>query len=78
MIFIIVGVLLLLLKWQAIGPVATWSWWIVLAPFFFGFIYFEFIEPRLGLDKKRAHSELERVKKERIKKQLEKMRAPRR
>ena len=27
------GIVLLLLKWQEIGPVATWSWWWVLAPF---------------------------------------------
>ncbi|MFV0680546.1 TIGR04438 family Trp-rich protein [Ottowia sp.] len=27
------GIILLLLKWQQIGPVADWSWWWVLAPF---------------------------------------------
>ena len=27
------GIILLLMKWQEIGPVATWSWWLVLAPF---------------------------------------------
>jgi small Trp-rich protein len=33
MAFMLVGVLLILLKLGEIGPVAEWSWWIVLAPF---------------------------------------------
>lgn len=27
------GIILLLMKWQEFGPVATWSWWWVLSPF---------------------------------------------
>lgn len=33
MLFLGVGILLLALKYLEIGPVAAWSWWIVLAPF---------------------------------------------
>jgi small Trp-rich protein len=33
MYFLGVGVILLLLKYLQIGPVALWSWWVVLAPF---------------------------------------------
>ncbi len=33
MLFLGLGILLLALKYLEIGPVATWSWWIVLAPF---------------------------------------------
>ena len=33
MYFLILGVVLLLLKYLEIGPVAAWSWWIVLLPF---------------------------------------------
>lgn len=33
MYFLMLGVLLLLLKYLEIGPVALWSWWTVLAPF---------------------------------------------
>lgn len=33
MYFLGLGIILLLLKWQEIGPVATWSWWTVMAPF---------------------------------------------
>ena len=27
------GLVLLVLKWQAIGPVADWSWWWIVVPF---------------------------------------------
>jgi small Trp-rich protein len=27
------GIILVILKWQQIGPVAEWTWWWVLAPF---------------------------------------------
>ncbi len=33
MLFLILGVVLLALKYLEIGPVALWSWWMVLAPF---------------------------------------------
>ena len=33
MLFLIIGVLLLLLKYLEIPPVAAWEWWVVLAPF---------------------------------------------
>ena len=33
MYFLILGVMLLLLKYLEIGPVAAWSWYTVLAPF---------------------------------------------
>ena len=33
MYFLILGIILLLLKYLEIGPVAAWSWYTVLAPF---------------------------------------------
>ncbi len=30
---VVIGVILILMKWLAFGPVATLSWWWVLAPF---------------------------------------------
>ncbi|MDO5692575.1 MAG: TIGR04438 family Trp-rich protein [Pseudomonadota bacterium] len=27
------GIILLLMKWLEFGPVAAWSWWLVLSPF---------------------------------------------
>lgn len=33
MYFLGLGVVLLIMKYLEIGPVAAWSWWVVLAPF---------------------------------------------
>jgi len=33
MYLLILGLILLVLKYLEIGPVALWSWWLVLAPF---------------------------------------------
>ena len=33
MLLLGVGILLLAMKYLEIGPVADWSWWVVLAPF---------------------------------------------
>jgi hypothetical protein len=38
----------------------------------FAFIWFEFIEKALGLDKKKAHAEHDKRRKERVKKSFEK------
>ncbi len=42
--FVLVGVLLLLLKLVATGPVANWSWWVVLAPFAAAAIWWQFAD----------------------------------
>ncbi len=51
------------------------SWWWIAAPFAVAFIWFEFIEKRLGLDKKKAFDELQRTKQARIKRALERNKA---
>lgn len=28
-----IGIVLLVLRWAEIGPFASWSWWLVMAPF---------------------------------------------
>ncbi|HTH80973.1 MAG TPA: TIGR04438 family Trp-rich protein [Ramlibacter sp.] len=33
MYFLGLGIIALLMKYQEIGPVAAWSWWVVLSPF---------------------------------------------
>lgn len=33
MLFLVLGLALLAMKWMEFGPVATWSWLVVLAPF---------------------------------------------
>jgi small Trp-rich protein len=71
--FLGIGVVLLLMKFLEFGPVATWSWWIVLLPFGLALLWFEVIEPFFGLDKKKAHNDLDKVKEERIRKGLERV-----
>ena len=69
--FLVVGILLLMMKFFEFGPVAHWSWWLVLLPFGLALAWFEVVEPFFGLDKKKAHNDLEKVKEERIKKGLQ-------
>ncbi|MBG9387442.1 TIGR04438 family Trp-rich protein [Caenimonas aquaedulcis] len=33
MLFLGLGILLLIMKYMEIGPVALWDWWVVLSPF---------------------------------------------
>jgi small Trp-rich protein len=72
-----IGGLLVLLKYLEIGPFAAVSWWWILAPLILAFIFFEVIEPMFGLDKKKAHDQLEQAKQQRLRKQLERDRARR-
>ena len=65
---IIVIVLLTILKYLEVGPLANISWWWIVGLVAVAFIWFEFIERMLGLDKRKAHEQLEKARKERIKK----------
>ncbi len=67
-----IGIILLVMKWMEYGPVAAWSWWVVLIPFGLAFMWFEVFEALFGLDKKKAHDQVEEIKQERIKNQLKK------
>jgi small Trp-rich protein len=61
-----IGVALMVLHFAGVGPFATLGWWWWALPFLLAFIWFEFIEKPLGLDKKKRHDEIERVKRRRI------------
>jgi small Trp-rich protein len=65
---IIVIVLLTVLKYFEVGPLADISWWWIVGLIAVAFIWFEFIERMLGLDKRKAHEQLDKARKERIKK----------
>jgi small Trp-rich protein len=65
---IIVIVLLSLLRYFEVGPVADLSWWWIVGLMVVAFIWFEFIERILGLDKRKSHNELEKARKDRVKK----------
>ena len=61
---VIVGVLLLAAKWTEFGPFATWSWWIVLAPFGIAALWWEFADAS-GWRKRREIEKMEKRKAER-------------
>ena len=69
----IVAVIILLMKLADIDPVARWSWLWVLLPFGLLILWWEFISPMIGWDKKAASKKIaadekaaiERKKKER-------------
>ena len=65
-------VVLSLLRYFEIGPVANLSWWWIAGLFAVAFIWFEFIERMLGLDKRKAHEALEKAREERVKNSFDK------
>ena len=58
---VIVGVLLLAAKMAEFGPFATWSWWIVLAPFGLAVLWWEFADSS-GWTKRREMNKMEERK----------------
>jgi small Trp-rich protein len=66
-----IGGLLVLLKFFEIGPFANVSWIWILVPLGIAFVFFEVLEPMFGLDKKKAHDELQKAKERRVKQQLD-------
>jgi small Trp-rich protein len=64
---IIIIVALSLLRYFEVGPVADLSWWWIAGLVAVAFVWFEFIEKMLGLDKRKAHEQLEEARKARVK-----------
>ncbi|WP_025917249.1 TIGR04438 family Trp-rich protein [Herminiimonas sp. CN] len=63
---IIAIVLLSTLKYLEVGFFAGLSWWWVAGLMAIAFVWFEFIEKMLGLDKRRAHDSMEKIRKDRV------------
>ena len=61
-------VLLSILKYFEVSIVADLSWWWIAGLLLVAFIWFEFIERILGLDKRKAHEQMEKSRQERVKK----------
>jgi small Trp-rich protein len=62
--FVILGVILVLLKFLEIDPVARWSWLWVLAPFAVAFVWWEAIVPLIGWDKRQAANKMKKEQEE--------------
>jgi small Trp-rich protein len=65
------GVAMIVLKLLEISVFATLSWWWITVPFLVAFLWFELVERRLGMDKKKAFDEIDKIKKRRIERALE-------
>ena len=66
-----IGVVLIVLKVLEISVFATMSWWWIVLVGAVAFVWFEFVERHLGLDKKKAFDEYDDAKKHRIEQALE-------
>jgi small Trp-rich protein len=69
---IILIVVLCILRYFEIWRFAQLSWWWIAGLMAVGFLWFEFLEPMLGLDKRKAHNEDEKRRKERVKQSFDK------
>lgn len=61
-------VVLAVLRIFEVWPVADLSWWWIVGLFIITFIWFEFGEKLFGLDRKKAHDQVEKIRQERIRK----------
>ncbi|HMO48910.1 MAG TPA: TIGR04438 family Trp-rich protein [Rubrivivax sp.] len=70
MAFLILGILLFAMKLAEFGPVAAWSWWLVLSPFGLALAWWIFADSS-GLTQRRAMDKMERIKAERRNRNVE-------
>lgn len=75
---IIAIVILSGLKYFEVSFFQNLSWWWIAALIAIAFIWFEFIERILGLDKRRTHDVMNKIRKDRVKKSFEKTNKPKR
>lgn len=66
------GIILVLLKYLEIGPVAAWSWWAVLVPFGLTLLWWAWADST-GYTKRKAMEKMEQRKQDRIDKNKEAM-----
>ncbi|MEN3274838.1 MAG: hypothetical protein V7631_628 [Massilia sp.] len=63
---------LLALRFFEVWRFAELSWWWIVGLMVFAFVWFEYIEPLLGWDKKKAHNEDEKRRQARVKQSFDK------
>lgn len=67
-----IGVVLVLLRYLELGPVADVSWWWILTPLAAAFLWFEVFERMFGRDRRQVESiEWENRRKERVAQQFQ-------
>jgi small Trp-rich protein len=68
MYLLLMGIVALALKYLEIGPVAAWSWWVVLSPFALAVAWWTWADAS-GFTKQREIDKMAKRKQERIDKQ---------
>lgn len=68
MYLLLIGLVGLVLKYLEIGPVATWSWWVLLIPFALAVVWWAWADST-GYTKKKEMNKVDLRKQERIEKQ---------
>ncbi len=63
---LIVAIVLLGLKFAAVGPFATLSWWWIAGALGVVFVYWELIDPWLAISQRRAVREMDARRAERV------------
>jgi small Trp-rich protein len=72
MYFLLIGIATLLMKYLEFGPVATWSWWVVLSPFAMAVAWWAWAD-KSGYTKRVEMEKMEKRKTDRVEKQREAM-----
>lgn len=72
MYFLLIGIVTLLMKYLELNPVAAWSWWVVLLPFFLAVVWWAWAD-RSGYTKRIEMKKMEKRKTDRVEKQREAM-----
>lgn len=62
------------LRYFEVWRFAQLSWWWIVGLMVLAFLWFEFLEPMLGLDKRKAHNLDEQRRKDRVKQSFDKTR----
>ena len=70
MYFLGIGLVLLVLKYLEVDPVAAWSWWVVLAPFGLAVAWWAWADTS-GYTRRKAMEKMDQKKQDRIDKQRE-------
>jgi small Trp-rich protein len=70
MYLLLLGIVLVLLKYLAVGPVADWPWWWTLVPFGLAALWWTWADAS-GYTKRKAAEKIEKHKQERLERQKE-------
>ncbi len=72
MYFLIIGILMLAMKYLEFGVVASWSWWIVLSPFGLAVLWWAWAD-KTGYTKRVEIEKMDKRRQDRIDKQRDAM-----